>query len=78
MELKIKIDYNEILALIKQLPADQLAKLMADIEAKSTKDQPDKSTYTLQKRLLEGPIMKEAQYKQFLVNREYMDRWRMM
>ncbi len=76
MELKIKIGYNDILDLIRQLPASQIAKLISDIDSKLIDQKSKGDISILQNLLIEGPIMQEDQYEQFLNNREYFNKWR--
>ncbi len=78
MELKLKISYSELLELIKQLPARQLAKLKAElsedlIKEKAKKELPDE----FYKLIMEGPVMTDEQYSEFLINRKRFSQWRM-
>ncbi len=73
MELRLNIDFNQLLSLIKQLPDKQIAKLKAELDKKSTKK---KSSSEFQKLLLKGPVMSEEQYDTFVKNRESMSQWR--
>lgn len=75
MELKINIGYNEILELIKQLPKTQVLQLKTDIETQII--QPKKVEMTdFQKLLLQGPVMNDGQYEEYLENRKYINKWR--
>lgn len=62
MELKIKIGYNEILELIKQLPKTEILKLKTDIETQIINKEKTAMT-DFQKLLLQGPVMNDEQYK---------------
>lgn len=76
MELKLNIGYNELLELIRQLPAKQLAKLKAELnENLSTKNQ-KRNTNDFQKLLLSGPTMSDTQYDQYLSIRKHINLWR--
>ncbi|MFK7947872.1 MAG: hypothetical protein AB8G11_09795 [Saprospiraceae bacterium] len=71
MELKIKIGYNEILELIKQLPKTQILQLKTDIETQII--QPKKVEMTdFQKLLLQGPVMNDEQYETYSTLKEWI------
>lgn len=75
MELKLKIGYNEIWELVKQLPKSQALQLKTDIETQII--QPEKVEMTdFQKLLLQGPIMDDEQYETYLENRKHLNQWR--
>ncbi len=75
MELKLKIGYEEIWELVKQLPKSQVLQLKSDIETQII--QKDTTTLTnFQKLLLEGPVMDEEQYEAHLENRNYINQWK--
>ena len=74
MELKINVGYKELLNLIWQLPANQLAKLRGDImQERSPKENNPKSFQAL---LLNGPVMDDSQFEAFQANRQHFDKWR--
>lgn len=70
MELKIKIGYNEILELIKQLPKNQLIQLTSDIDELIEMEITRKEKF--QKKLLEGPVMTDEEYKFFLEGQKHI------
>ena len=75
MELKLKIGYNEIWELVKQLPKSQALQLKTDIETQII--QPEKVGMTdFQNLLLQGPIMDDEQYETYLENRKHLNQWR--
>jgi len=65
MELKINISYNEILELINQLSPKQKLQLKAELENSLKSETSSRTTTSLQKKLLKGPIMEESQYHEF-------------
>lgn len=69
MELKINISYNEIWELVKQLPKNQIVQLKTDIEAEIIEQEKTETT-DFQKLLLQGPIMSDEQYAEYLENRK--------
>ncbi|MCD4789892.1 MAG: hypothetical protein K8R37_07825 [Bacteroidales bacterium] len=76
MQFTVDIKYNELLKIIKQLPAFQIEKLKAEIndDLIIQKSKTEKSEF--QKFLLSGPIMSDEQYKIFQENREKFIKWR--
>jgi hypothetical protein len=76
MELRLKIGYRELLELIKQLPASQLAKLKSELSDEMIEEKSKQEHSDFQKFLLGGPIMAENQYQQFLDHRKSFNQWR--
>ncbi len=76
MELKLNIGYQELIELIKQLPANQIRKLKADLALIVTDNDMEKDMSDFQEFLLEGPVMEDDQYQDFLFNRKYFNTWR--
>ena len=65
MELKLHIGYQQLLELIKQLPASQLKKLKADIDLIVPDEEPDTAgRRKFQEFLLKGPVMTDEQVKE--------------
>ncbi|MEL7117813.1 MAG: hypothetical protein AAFO07_00170 [Bacteroidota bacterium] len=77
MELKLKIGYKELLELIKQLPASQLIKLKAELSDDLIEEKSQNEQQSFQELLLNGPVMEEQQYQQFLDHRNSFNQWRM-
>ncbi|MCR9098845.1 MAG: hypothetical protein NXI25_02765 [bacterium] len=76
MELKLNIGYQELVELIKQLPANQIKRLKTEL-ALIEKDHPTEDGGSdFQEFLSKGPVMKEEQYQVFLSNRKYFNAWR--
>ncbi len=76
MELKINLGYKELLALVKQLPASQIAKLKSELSSKLIEEKSKKEMKQFQELLLNGPKMSEEQYEQFKANRKHFGKWR--
>jgi hypothetical protein len=76
MELRLKIGYRELLELIKQLPASQMAKLKSELSDEMIEEKSKQEHSDFQKFLLEGPVMVEDQYQQFLDHRKSFNQWR--
>ncbi len=77
MELRLNIDCNQLLSLIKQLPATQIAKLRIELDKKYSEEKPKKASSDFQKFLLNDPVMSDKQYNAFVENRERMTQWRL-
>jgi len=76
MELKLKLEYADVLKLIKQLPAHQLVKLNTELDVHISKDNNIEKRNSIHKLLLQGPIMDDNQYNEFLENRNRFNKWR--
>jgi len=76
MELSLNIGYEQLLFLIKQLPANQIEKLKNDIEINYKFVQSEQEISEFQKFLLKGPVMSKEQYNTFLENRKHFNQWR--
>lgn len=76
MEMKFSINYKQLMELIKQLPASELAKLRADISVDMVKEKSKKESTDLYKLIMEGPTMSDEQHDQFLLNRKHFNQWR--
>ncbi len=75
MELKVSIGYEELLALIQQLPKEQILSLKRELE-KFGREKSSTQTNKLKQLVLSGPQMSETQYNLFLEFRREMNQWR--
>jgi hypothetical protein len=57
MELRVDINYNQILRLIRQLPKKDIKKLTNTLQSEITTD---KSTISLQKLILQAPTWTDS------------------
>jgi len=76
MELNLNIEYEQLLFLIKQLPANQIAKLKTEIDDNFILVKSKDEISDFQQFLLNGPVMTEGQYDAFLENRKHFNQWR--
>jgi len=76
LELKLKIEYQELLSLIRQLSESQLKKLKADIDRVNGQKKSQIKISDFQKLLLSGPVMSDEQYQQYIDNRKKFNQWR--
>jgi uncharacterized protein with NAD-binding domain and iron-sulfur cluster len=75
MELRLNIQYQELLNLIQQLPDKQVIQLKQDLNNILQKKQ-EKPTTDCQKMLLEAPVMDDEEYETYLENRKHFNQWR--
>ncbi len=76
MKLTLDIGYEQLLFLIKQMPANQIAKLKNDIDDSFVILKSKKEISDFQKFLLQGPVMNDEQYENYLENRKNFNQWR--
>ncbi len=78
MELRLKIGYNQVLDIVKQLPESQIQKLLFDTEKLLEKPKLATERSAFQKKLLSAPTMTDEQYKVFLETRKHFSKWRVL
>ena len=71
MQVEVDIPFDQLLKVVKKLPASQLRLLKAEIE----KEQP-KSDIDLEALLLEGPTATKKQLETIRKNRQAINQWR--
>lgn len=76
MELKLNIGYEELIELVKQLPLNQIQKLKADLALIMITNEMEDEMSDFQEFLLQGPVMDDDQYQDFLSDRKYFNAWR--
>lgn len=76
MELKVTLDYQQVLEIVRQLSANQVAKLLVDAKHILDQEKKNKDKSSFQKLLLSAPVMTDAQYDDFLDNRKKFNQWR--
>ncbi|MDR2585679.1 MAG: hypothetical protein LBC84_05590 [Prevotellaceae bacterium] len=76
MELTLELGYSQILHLIGQLPANQIAKIKYEITDKSIVEKATKEITDFQKFILSAPAMSDEQYSNFKQQRERFNQWR--
>ncbi len=75
MEIKLNIGYEQLIAIINQLPVDEVIKLKAEIEKISLEKQVDTSD-ELESIIADGPVMSDEKYREFENNRKKFSQWR--
>ncbi|GHV72526.1 hypothetical protein FACS1894201_02200 [Bacteroidia bacterium] len=76
MQLTVNIGYDQIVNLVKQLPANQIEKIKQEFTQEYIKAKARAEISEFQEFLLSGPVMSEQQYKEFNENREHLNAWR--
>ena len=73
MEVKLNIGYEQLIAIINQLPTDEVSKLKTEIErilSESNREADD----DLERLVVDGPIMSDKQYQAFEESRNHFKR----
>jgi len=76
MQLTVDIPYEQLIDMIRHLPANQLAKIKSDLEDAVAMDKAETGETDLQEFILKGPVMSDAQYSVFKENRKAFNQWR--
>lgn len=75
MEIKLKIDYDQLITIINQLPLDEVKKLKAEIERISN-EKNSEVIDDLESHIVNGPVMSDEKYYEFEENRKNFSQWR--
>lgn len=73
MELKVNIDYNQILKLIYQLPENEIEKLVNTLQKNVLTKKANRS---IQMLLMEGPTWTESELEEYQNARNYINKSR--
>jgi hypothetical protein len=73
MQIQIDIGFDQLLRIVKKLPAGQLRQLKSQIEKEAIED---KSKIDLLAMLLSGPVATNRQLKTIADNRKTINQWR--
>lgn len=73
MQVKLEIDFEQLVEAVKSLPSNQLGQLMAEIEKKNRNP---KSRKELKNLLLKGPVATKKQLETIENNRKAINQWR--
>ncbi|WP_184549718.1 hypothetical protein [Mucilaginibacter sp. FT3.2] len=75
MELKVEIEFDELLHVVQQLPEDKRAILAQELS--KIRERPKEEELTdFQKLLLSGPVIGDEQYKEYKEIRKHLNKWR--
>ena len=73
MQVQVDIEFEQLIKVVRTLPAKQLKQLKAEIE----KETPiNKSSVDLEKLLLDGPVATKKQLQTIENNRKAINQWR--
>lgn len=75
MEIKLNIGYEQLIAIIHQLPIDEVIRLKAEIE-KISRERTAETGDDLQSLIADGPVMSDEKYNEFEENRKIFRQWR--
>lgn len=75
MQLQVDIEFDQLVKMVKTLPAGKLRQLKAVMDKKTIKDKPKSN---LKKLLLNGPIATKKQIERIEKNRKAINQWRIM
>ncbi|MDR2233705.1 MAG: hypothetical protein LBE56_11385 [Tannerella sp.] len=76
MEITIQLNYEQIMGLIRQMPANQIERIKNEISDHYIQTKAVKDITGFQKFILSAPVMSAEQYEQFKQNRKYFNQWR--
>ena len=76
MQLTVDIKYEQLIDIIRNLPANQLAKIKSDLKNVVAVNKAGTGKTDFQKFLLKGPVMSDDQYASFKENRKAFNQWR--
>ena len=76
MELTLNIGFGQIINLINQLPANQIAKIKNEFTEHNIAEKAKTEISDFQKFILSGPVMSEEQYSNFNQERQHFNLWR--
>jgi len=72
MQVKVNIEFEQLLKIVKTLPSGQLKKLKAQIEKETEED----NAVDLETLLLNGPTATKKQLETITKNRKAINQWR--
>ena len=75
MELKVDIEFDQLLEVIRQLPDDKKSLLRNELAASKLTGK-ESSEDDFLRLLLNGPTMSDDQYKVHKQNRNHFNKWR--
>ncbi|MCI9843789.1 hypothetical protein [Flavobacterium pectinovorum] len=76
MNLTVKIGFDEIVQLVKQLPASKIKQLQDSVNQEFISKKAKEEISSFQDFLLQAPVMNDEQLKEFEENRKKFKQWR--
>jgi sugar (pentulose or hexulose) kinase len=76
MEVTVNLGYAQIVDIVRQLPANQIAKVKKELPENYIQTKAKSEISEFQKFILTGPVMSDEQYKNFKQQRHQFNLWR--
>ena len=76
MELTLDLGYAQVVELVRQLPANQIAKIKKELPENDIQTKAKLEISDFQKFILTGPVMSDEQYTNFKQQRHQFNLWR--
>ena len=76
MEIMVDIGFEQLLDLIKKLPAGKIKQLKTALDDDFIEEKAENELSGFQSFLLNGPIMDSDQYAQYVQDRKHFNKWR--
>jgi len=76
MEVTLNLGFRQIVNLLNQLPANQIAKIKNEFSDYYLTEKARSEVSDFQKFILSGPLMSDEQYSNFCLNRQQFSVWR--
>ena len=76
MEVKLNLDYRQVLDIIRQLPYNQIEILKNELTKTSKLIKKTSKISDFKQFILSGPVMSDGQYQDFIKQREHFYLWR--
>lgn len=75
MELKLQLEFSQILNIIKQLPPAKKNELIAELSENRLSSK-ERANSRMQELLLHGPVMNDSEYSAYKEVRKKLNQWR--
>lgn len=76
MQVIVDIQYEQLIDIIRNLPANQLEKIKSDLKNTVAVNKDETGKIDFQKFILKGPVMTDVQSEAFKENRKAFNQWR--
>ena len=76
MELTLDVGFREIVGLLRQLPANQIAKIKNEFSEDYIEEKAKSEISDFRKFILTGPMMSDEQYTDWRQQRKQFNLWR--
>ena len=76
MQLTMSVEFGQVVHLLKQMPAKQIAKIKNEFSEAYIAQKAKTEVSDFQQLLLSAPIMSEEQYADFNSQRQHTNLWR--